>query len=130
MPKITLSFPIVSAIQKINLPTAIKKCYAIRINQVSFSFTKHEQKVLLLSIQGLDTNKYFDGIKSTNYSFIYFNNGSLNTINYLNNITISDSNFPSRNIEYLDIITKIDDQLDSSISKTNVLHIAIDFFCD
>jgi len=130
MTKITLSFPIYSPIQKINLPTAIKKCYAIRINQVSFSFTKHEQKVLLLSIQGLDNNKFFDGVKSSNYTFIYFNNGNQNTINYLNNITISDSNFPSRNIEYLDVITKIDDQLDSSISKTNVLYISIDFFCD
>ena len=130
MTKITLSFPIVSPVQKINLPTTIKKCYAIRINQVSFSFTKHQQKILLLSIQGLDTNKYFDGEKSQNYSFIYFNNGNQNSINYLNNITISDSNFPSRNIEYLDIITKIDDQLDSSISKTNPLHISIDFFCD
>jgi len=130
MTKLTLSFPIVSPVQKINLPTAIKKCYAIRINQVSFSFVKHEQKVLLLSIQGLDTNKYFDGVKSENYSFIHFNNGKQNTFNYLNNITIADASFPSRNIEYLDIITKIDDQLDSSISKTNVLYISIDFFCD
>lgn len=130
MKKITYSFPVFSCVQKINLPTPLKKCYAFRINQVSFTFTDINKKVLLLSISGLDQNKYFDGVKSENYSFIYFNNGKQNTFNYLNNITIADASFPSRNIDYLDINIKIDDEIDASISKTNALHISIDFFID
>ena len=128
--KYNLSFPIYSPVQKINLPTPIKKCYAIRINQVTFKFNDFNKKVLLLSIQGLDNNKYFDGVKTENYTFIFFNDGSKSTINYINNVTCYDASFTHRNIEYLDIITKIDDNFDGLISTENVLYISIDFFSE
>ena len=127
MTKTTLSFPIYSSVQKINLPYPIKNCFAIRVNQLTFKFNDFNKKLFLLSLSSLDNHKYFDGSKLDNYTFIFFNDGSKSTLNYLNNLNTYDSTFKSRNLEYLDICIKIDGNADQVISLENPVYIELDF---
>jgi len=126
--KKSFSFPIFSSIQKINLPFTIDNCFAIRINQIMFNFNSFNNKVLLISFQSLDSNTYFDGVSSHHYTFIYFNDGSKSTINYLNKISSYDSTFNSKNLISLEIKVEIDNELNNIISNENPLYISIDFY--
>jgi len=123
----SLSFPIYGPIQKINLPYSIKNCFAIRINQLTFKFNDFNKKIFMLSLASLDNHKYFDGSKLDNYTFIFFNDGSRSTINYLNNLNTYDCAFNVRNLEYLDICIKIDGNIDGLISSDNPVYISVDF---
>ena len=126
--KRSYSFPIYSPQQKINLPFVVDRCHAIRISQLMFKFNDFNKKVLLLSFLSLDSNSYFDGVSNVPYSFIQFNDGSKNTINYINNLPTYDSLFPPRNIMNLDIMAKIDNNYDTVISQNNPLYITLDFY--
>ena len=126
--KRSYSFPIYSPQQKINLPFVIDRCNAIRISQLMFKFSDFNKKVLLLSFSSLDSNSYFDGVNNVSYTFIQFNDGSKNTINYINNLPTYDSYFPPKNIMNLDIQVKIDNEYDNIISTENALYITLDFY--
>jgi len=128
MNKKSYSFPIYSPQQKVQLPFVVDKCYAVRINQLMFKFNDFNKKTLLISLLSLDSNSYFDGSINVPYTFIYFNDGSKSTINYMNNLNSHDSSFPSRNIMSLDIMIKIDNSYDSTISIENPIYIVLDFF--
>jgi len=128
MTKRSYSFPIFSPVQKINFPDPISKCFAVRVNQMTFKFQDFNRKVLLLSLPSLDTNTYYDGVISEKCTFIFFNDGSKSTINYFNNLPSYDATFSARNMECLHIVVKIDGILDNIISPENPLYISLDFY--
>ena len=126
------SFPIVSPIEIISLPTPITDCIAVRFNKVSFKFNDYNKRVLTISLQSLQThnnNIFFKGSNINEpYSFIHFHDGSIASINYVNNQNTYDLNFERRNINSLDITTKIDGDYNSLlISQENPLFITLDF---
>ena len=128
MNKKSFSFPIVSPSQIVSLPRPIL-CNHIRFNQVGFKFSVNNKKLLTVSINSFDNNIYFDGVNHINYSWLYFNDGGKTSVSFINNLDCYDCSFETRNINSLEIVSKIDNTYDSLlISPENPLFLSLDFY--
>lgn len=127
MDKISYSFPIYAPVQKIILPEVVTNCFAIRISNLHFHFDQLDKHVFMLSIINHDKYQFVDGVDKLKYTFIHFNDGGKNSINYTNNFTFH-SEFSRRDINSLDINIKIDKQFDGMINLYNPVYMEIDFF--
>ena len=129
MTKKSYAFPIYAPVQTVTLPRPFKDCYGLRIASLSFKFQDFDKKVFLLSILSYDNNTYFDGAnKEYPYTYIHFNDGSKNTINYSNTLNNLDTTFNRRDIISITFNIKIDNELDTIVNTSNPCYIELEFF--
>jgi hypothetical protein len=123
------SIKLISGQNEITLPSSFSNTKKLKISKLLYRFISENQKILNITVENYATNVHFDGLTTSNYTLILYNNGQINNlINYIN----TDNNNWDIIYEYGDVLTSInlnvyiDGVLNPDITQNNPLYIEIE----